>query len=120
MTRHFAAWIACFAILFAAMAPSISHAVSASRGATLVEICSSAGTKMVKLDAGSKPAAAADALDHCMFCTAHANPAGFMLAQEYVFGLIAIGKIHPFLFLHAPHPLAIWTVPQSRGPPSFI
>lgn len=120
MTRHFAAWIACFAILFAAMAPSISHAVSASRGATLVEICSSAGTKMVKPDAGSEPAAAAHARDHCMFCATHANPAGSALAREYVFGLIATGEIRPFLFLHAPHPLAIWTVPQSRGPPTFI
>ncbi|MEG1323955.1 MAG: DUF2946 domain-containing protein, partial [Janthinobacterium sp.] len=50
-TRRFAAWIACFAILLAALAPSISQAVANAKqesGSGWAEICSVAGIRFVQ------------------------------------------------------------------------
>lgn len=126
ITRRFAAWIACFAILFAALAPSISHAVSVSRGDTWAEICSSVGgTKFVKVSVGQD--AIADPatqdvvhLEHCPFCATHAGSFALPPNAGFVIPLIETQDTHPFLFLQSPHPLAIWSVAQSRAPPASL
>ncbi|HJV87639.1 MAG TPA: DUF2946 domain-containing protein [Noviherbaspirillum sp.] len=45
LTRRIAAWTACFAVLLAALAPSISHAISAAKGTNSIwsDICTQAG-----------------------------------------------------------------------------
>ncbi|MEO7496168.1 MAG: DUF2946 domain-containing protein [Massilia sp.] len=123
VTRRFAAWIACFAMLFAALAPSLSHAMSASRGDARAEICSVGGMKFVSVGVDALAGADSSAhdtvhLEHCPFCATHAgsfvlpSPAGLTIA------LADTRESLPFLFLRAPHPLAIWTVAQSRAPPA--
>lgn len=122
LTRRLAACIACFAMLFVALAPSISHALSVSRGETWSEMCSSSGAKFVKVSADgdeiADPAAQEPAhLKHCAACVTHSASFVLPLAQRTAIPLADTQDARPFLFLHAPRPLAIWTVAQSRAPP---
>ncbi|QAU34999.1 DUF2946 domain-containing protein [Janthinobacterium sp. 17J80-10] len=122
-TRRITAAFACLAILMAALAPSISHALSDSGKSRFLwsEICSSAGLKLIKLDLG--PASPthgepASAFDHCPFCQTHGGmPA---LPSSVAFVLPAYQGSFPFpsLFYQAPRPLFVWASPQSRAPPA--
>jgi len=123
ITRRFAAWIACFAMLFAALAPSVSHALSMSRGETWSEICSVGGKKFVKVSVdqrGIADRATQDSihLEHCPFCATHAGSFALPPNVGLTILLIETQDTHPFLFFQSPHPLAIWTVAQSRAPPA--
>jgi hypothetical protein len=125
MTRRFAAWIACFAILFAAFAPSISHARAAARGAGWTEVCSTDGARLVKIDAGQdigQPASGAgydtSHLDHCPFCATHGGSYLALPGAEMTLPAFAAQASHPFLFYHAPRPLPVWIAAQPRAPPS--
>jgi hypothetical protein len=125
VTRHLAAWIACFAMLFAALAPSVSHALSTSRGEPWTEICSVGGKKFVKVSVdqgGTTDPASQDSihLEHCPFCATHADAIALPPAAGLSILLIDTRDTHPFLFLRSPHPLAIWTVAQSRAPPASV
>ncbi|MES2323526.1 MAG: DUF2946 domain-containing protein [Pseudomonadota bacterium] len=113
VTRRIAAWIACCAILFAALAPSISQAVTISQGGTWAEICSASGTRLVKIDAGDTGLHFA----HCPFCATHAAPLGLLPSAGFVLPLLETRESYPSLFYHAPRPLPIWTAAQSRAPP---
>lgn len=122
--RRITAWIASFAILLAALAPSISHAVSAASNAPngWTEICTVAGAKLLKLDdAPSKPAPAhkMSHFEHCPFCLSHAVALG--LPSDANLKLPAITGMHivPSLFHHAPRPLFAWAAAQPRAPPAL-
>jgi len=114
ITRSVAAWIACFAILFAALAPSISQAVTISQGGSWVEICSASGTRLVKADSGD----ATLHIDHCPFCATHAVPLGLLPNAGFVLPLPDTAALYPSLFYHAPRTLPAWTYAQSRAPPA--
>ena len=112
-------------MLFAALAPSISHALSVSPGETWAEICSIGGTKFVKvsIDQGAIADPATQDpihLEHCPFCATHASSFALPPNAEFAIQLIETQDTHPFLFFQSPHPLAIWTVAQSRAPPASV
>ena len=128
--RRFAAWAACLAILMSALAPSVSHALALARGVDIawMEVCSVAGTKLVKADTGMERAGtttdapASDALaqaGHCPYCNTHA--ASFALLPATAPLLLAgdRNRLLPLLFYRSPQPAAPWTVAQSRAPPVF-
>ncbi len=121
-TRRFAAWIACLAILFAALAPSVSHAMAASRGDAWTEICSAAGIKLIKASDGQGDPAetptASSHLEHCPFCATHPSTVSLLPASGWSMPLLNGRDTHPSLFFQAPSPLAIWTLAQSRAPPA--
>ncbi|WP_426104632.1 DUF2946 domain-containing protein [Massilia sp. TSP1-1-2] len=116
ITRRFAAWIACFAMLFAALAPSAAQAMAASRGDTWTEICSAAGVKMVKAD-GADAQQVSVHLEHCPFCATHAPAIALLPGTASSMPLLKGRDTHPSLFFQSPSPLAIWTLAQSRAPP---
>jgi hypothetical protein len=124
VTRRFAAWLACCAILFAALAPSISHAMAASLGDTWAEICGVGGSKFVKVaevDAGA-PASESPTMahvEHCPFCATHAGSFALLPGGGAVMPLREPESPHPFLFFHAPSPLAVWVAAPSRAPPAL-
>lgn len=119
ITRCCAVWIACFAVLFAALAPSISHAVAASRGADWAEICGIGGAKLVTPDDAADPLTHASAhLEHCPFCATHAASFALPPSTGALIALIDTQETHPFLFLQSPRPLSIWIAAQSRAPPA--
>lgn len=117
ITRCCAAWIACFAVLFAALAPSISHAVAVSRGESWAEICGVGGAKLVKV--ADDPLTQASAhLEHCPFCATHAASFALPPGAGVAIALIETQEPHPFLFLQSSRPLSIWIAAQSRAPPA--
>lgn len=121
LQRRFAAWLATFAILLAALAPTISHAMAAARGQeNWVEVCTTAGPAVIKV-AGETPApvkdGAASHFEHCPFCAAHAGAAP--LAPAVTALPVAEGRpVLPELFYRAPRPLFSWAASQPRGPPA--
>ncbi len=121
--RVLTSWIAALAILMAALAPSISHALSAKNGASLIEVCTSLGAKWVQLDGSSTDQAPVSgevhSLEHCPYCSLHANavaiptkPVGLPLA-------ISPSDHAPAAFLAAPRTLYAWASAQPRAPPQF-
>lgn len=112
-------------MLFAALAPSLAHAMAASRGDGWSQICSASGTRMVRMDlADSAIAAPVDQdtahLEHCPFCATHADTHALPPTAAVALPLIAAPASHPFLFFQSPRPLAIWMAAQSRGPPASV
>lgn len=128
ITRRFAAWIACFAILLAALAPSISQAVANAKqqsGSGWAEICSVAGIRFVQVDDGAaddgKSAGKAMQMEHCAFCSTHAGSAGLPPAGPVLPLPVAAGTaIFPALYYQSPAPLFIWSTAQSRAPPALV
>ncbi len=112
-------WIALLAILFSALAPSISHAL-ANASADAVEVCTVNGYKLVKLAPGDNnkaPASAKHGMEHCAFCATHGGSDAIPTAPATV--LLADGgrAIYPSLFYAAPQPLHAWSAAHARAPP---
>jgi hypothetical protein len=115
-------WLALFAVLLNALAPTVSHALAASRPAIPVDVCS--------VDGGAPFAAAAALLmqdDHagmglkgdCGYCLAHGGSHGLPPPVHAPLALAHGTEPRPFLFHHAPRPLAVWLASVPRGPPLF-
>lgn len=122
----FAVWIACLAILMAALAPAISHAVAAAKGAPndWMEICTITGSKMVMVDAEPAPQAPASSehsvhFEHCPFCLSHAGNLGLLPAIDFVLPLVSGDHVLPSLFYQSSRPLFAWAVAQPRAPPAL-
>lgn len=123
VTRHrmrSLAWIACLAMLAAALMPSLAHARKAALGlpSGLFEICTAAGLRSLALpDAGTPaPSQAAMAAD-CPFCLPHGQ-AGHALPPVPPALPLAVARHEvPPLFLRAPRPLFVWAAAGCRDPP---
>lgn len=125
-TRRIAAWLATFAILLAALSPTVSHAMAAVRGgASWVEVCTATGPALVKVAGEPAPAAPAKGgsapdlahFDHCPFCSTHAGTAGLPPAAAAL-PVVTGAPTLPELFLRAPRPLFAWAAGQPRAPPT--
>lgn len=128
-TRTLWLWIACFAVLLNALAPSVSHAIAFSKGVPATwEICRADGTRVTvsglitsgDSDDSGKPSGAAKSMGgDCAYCQTHAG--SFGLPPATLASLPATGTpFMPFLFYRAPQPLAVWATAQPRGPPARI
>lgn len=115
-------WLALFAVLLNALAPTVSHALAASRPAVPVDVCS--------VDGGASFATAAallmqdehagmSALDDCGYCLTHAGTYGLPPPVHAPLPVAHGAEPRPFLFHHAPRPLAVWLAAVPRGPPVF-
>jgi hypothetical protein len=119
--RRFTAWIASFAILLAALAPSISQAIAAaSTSNDWAEVCTMEGAKLVKVADTAPHKSTTHKLshfEHCPFCLAHAVALG--LPPDSGIQLpVAVGtQILPPLFYQASRPLFAWAAAQPRAPP---
>ncbi|MFT3954966.1 MAG: DUF2946 family protein [Piscinibacter sp.] len=77
-TRRWTAWIAALALLFAAIAPALAHALPARDD--WVEVCTAQGSKWVRAaDVDTSAAVSNDAAtlahEHCVTCSSHQLPA---------------------------------------------
>jgi hypothetical protein len=121
----FAAWIACLAILFSALAPSVSQALAAS-SSTLhqIEICTSAGIKLVSGDDDSLKKTSSDSAlkksQHCPYCSSHSASCGLLPQSAAGFALVDGHDLYPPLFYSAPQPLFSWATANPRAPPISI
>ncbi len=125
ITRQFAAWVACLAILFGALAPAISHALTTARGEAWAEVCGVDGPKLVKLsaDQGGLSAPLTTKLahtEHCPYCATHGGAPALPPGVRPLIAQVDARDAQPMLFLQSPHPLPIWSAAQSRAPPASV
>lgn len=135
LTRHFTAWIACFALLFAALAPSVSHAmfaaISDANGEVRAEICTVNGIKFVNVNSAGEVVQSDPSmsdtftqktmhLEHCPFCLTYGSTFVLLPGAGLQIALLETQETHPSLFFQSPHPLAIWVTAQPRAPPNSI
>ncbi|UXH77568.1 DUF2946 domain-containing protein [Roseateles amylovorans] len=124
----FASWIACFAILLTALAPTLSHAFRPDVPAGWIEICSATGAKLIRADDGlglkteasgksDSDSTADHAVKHCPYCSSHATALGLPPAASSGVIALSLGHAVPKLFLTAPRTLFAWAAAQPRGPP---
>jgi hypothetical protein len=121
--RWFAcAWIAVLAVLFNALAPVVSHTLSHNDDVARADICSVMGVAMTAMPAMPGHAASdklIKGMTDCGYCATHAGSFGLPPVAGLDLVLFDTHDSLPFLFFHAPHPLPVWTAPQSRAPPFF-
>ena len=113
-------WIACFAILLNALAPSISYALNArtERASPTTEICR-AGMKMASPSPMHHTSGKTDApgAKHCPFCLPHAGSFALPPPSVPCCALAAGHDLFPSLFYLSPQPLFSWAAANPRGPP---
>jgi hypothetical protein len=116
-------WIALMAVLFSALAPAVSHALTASGGAAdTLEICTVNGYKLVKLagaNSDKAPDATRHAMEHCAFCTIHGDPHGLPATPSTVVPLDTGHDLYPPLFYSAPRTAHAWSTANPRAPPAL-
>lgn len=120
-TRTLASWVAILAVLMAALAPAVSHALGTRSASSWVEICTAQGATWVQpaalADDDSSAPAAAHTLDHCPYCSIHADTIGVPPASSGHLPDTALAHAPPAAFLAAPRTLHAWRSAQPRGPP---
>lgn len=122
--RALFAWIAALAILFSALAPSISHALSIDRGnAAWLEICSANGVKLLPasaVDAAQKPVKdlLQHHMEHCPYCVTHGGTFALLPPAPITFAVLGGHDLFPSLYYQAAAPLFAWSAAQPRGPPA--
>ena len=133
--------VAMFLVLFAALAPSISHALAAqnNNSSFLQEICSSDGSKKIVIQAitthgqqlatvleskspnQNKPVSAAHHFEHCPFCSAGAaNLAIAPATAIWVFMLAEQARAINFEYVTPLQTTYHQTAHPSRAPPAFV
>jgi hypothetical protein len=118
-----AVWIGALAVLFSALAPSISHAWSPGRGtAGWAEICSATGARQVAFSADVPQKSATDLLqhhmEHCPYCATHGGTFALLPPLAVSFAILGGHDLFPSLYYHAPLTLFAWSAAQARGPPA--
>ncbi len=124
--RRRIAWLALFAMLAAALLPTVAHALATARSeGRWAEICTPQGMRLVSVDADAGagasapiPVSAAAHLEHCAYCATSVGSLGMPPAPLAVARLPVAGAALPALFLQAPPALPTWHRAQPRAPPA--
>ncbi|MGJ9417666.1 DUF2946 family protein [Massilia sp. CMS3.1] len=121
MTRLFrhalATWIALLALLFGALAPTLSHAfVRAGGPAIEFPICSAVGHTAADVKTAGLPDLGPDPFQHCPYC-ADGHHAPGLLPKSPAVPVVVGSPVHPFLFYQSSEPSFHWAASKSRGPP---
>ena len=122
--RRFTAWVALFALVLGALAPTVTQAmVAGGERADWLEGCGVSGMGWVKADTGEvsqqQPdgsAPAGDASQHCPWCTLHGGSASLPLAHVLPELPPRVTDFPP-AFYRAPLAVTAWAPAQSRAPP---
>jgi len=128
--------IAIFLVVFASLAPSVTHALAThSNGSFLQEICSSNGIKKIVIQTitthgqqlttvfdtknsnENTPASTALHLEHCPFCSAGAVNVAAAPNSAWVFMLADQAKAIDFYYVTPVQPSYIQTAHPTRAPP---
>lgn len=118
------AWIACLAIVFGSLAPSVSHAMMDSPAAPgLIEICTIDGVKSVSANTDFEKSLAdlaAHGFEHCPFCLTHGGSFALLPPSSVTFAVLGGHDVFPSLFYQAPRPLFTWADANPRAPPAAL
>lgn len=111
------AWVACAAVLLAALMPSLSHALAADRvmNVMLAEMCGTGSP--AGADRGQKsPDQQAGHLQDCQYCQLQTDTP-ILPAPLIAAGPVKLSTARPALFYRSPEPLFSWAASSPRGPP---
>jgi hypothetical protein len=122
LPHRWMAWIALWAILLAALAPTVSRYLAATAprlAAVQMEICvTRPGSPSVVLSTSrSEQPADHQVMDHCPLCLMHTDQPGLPPASTTLALASGLSHVVPSLFLHAPAPLHAWATAHARAPP---
>ena len=120
--RRLAASLALLAMLLAALAPTLTHALAAANDQHLrwTAVCTADGARLVPVptDADGVPQAPKPhQAGHCPFCSPHAPDAAPPPAPVSVVPVAFESDPVPVLLLLAPRPHFAWAAAQPRAPP---
>jgi hypothetical protein len=118
-TRRLAAWIAALAVLMAALAPALSHAMAAEQAARWIEVCGAQGSKWIAGDDASGAPKTLHGLELCPYCTLHAQTACLPPLVATVAAAASLRDVVPHARPVVPRPLPAWLNAQPRAPPRF-
>jgi hypothetical protein len=118
------AWLAILAILFNALMPAVSHAISVSPATPAqVEVCTAMGMEMMTMpvlpngENGVPSDKLLKSMTHCAYCATHAGAFGLAPAATGVFAVLGGHDDFPPLYYQAARTLFPWLLAQSRAPP---
>jgi hypothetical protein len=122
--RTLTIWLAALAILFSALAPSISHALSVNRNnVDSLAICSAYGSKQlpsyVKGENQKPVKQSQHYLAHCPYCFTHGGSVALLPPVALSFAVQAGHGLFPSLYYQAPAKLYAWSTAQPRAPPAI-
>jgi len=104
-------WIAIMAVLFSALAPAVSRAMTPSSPYGYAEICS---VDQIK----KSPAQYDHTAEHCPYCATHGGTHALLPPAMASFAVVGGHDYYPPLFYSAPRPLHSWSAAKPRGPPA--
>jgi len=110
-------WIALCAILMAALAPSVSHMLTARLHGN-PPACQLAEHHSLHAHSGASPTAALLDLDDCGYCSMQAQLPVLPTLQQGAGTVLDLLRFVPPLFLVSPQPLFAWLHAQPRAPPA--
>lgn len=113
-------YIACFAVLMAALAPAMSQVLDASAAAqdSAARAAHGAGGHAARADAGCHTRAAHPLHNHCGYCVMQADLPFMPTLAAALPPPERPASLLPQLFHLAPAPLFIWLAAQPRAPPA--
>lgn len=122
--RRLTAWVALLALVFGALAPTVTQAmVAGGDRADWLQVCSVSGMVWVQADTGEvrdqQPDGGSpmgDASQHCPWCTLHGGVAGLPPASHSIDLPPRLTDLPP-AFYRAPLAATVWAPAQSRAPP---
>lgn len=122
---RFTAWIAAFAVVLAALMPTLAQASAGGGQMKWMEVCTVAGMKLVAVQDSDHPAGFGSdgstilKVEHCPYCCSHAG--SFALPPSATPLLVAPLATYrqPAFLPTAPKVLQRWGIFLSRAPPAF-
>jgi hypothetical protein len=117
--RRLTAWIACIAILLAALAPTLAQALTAGaeRATPWSEICSAAGTQPGAESLPGSDGQSSHGIKHCPWCAGSNHQFALPSAHYALPPAIARQATPADLQVHSPTGLKRRGIPQPRAPP---
>jgi len=120
--RRWSLRLAFLAVLLNALAPSVSHALAAMQPTFPIDVCSEhggpeLGVAAALLTQDQERHHGAGLLGDCGYCLMHAGSHGMPPPSLAALPALHAPAQQPYLFYHAPGPLALLCAAAPRGPP---
>lgn len=118
--RRIVGWLALVAVLLAALAPAVSHALGGGTGDAWVELCTARGSQWVPADSqdpGGPPAS--HAFEHCPYCSLQLPALGLPPAAGPLLLGSPADQASPVARLAVPHARQPRLRALPRAPPSL-
>ncbi|APW41463.1 DUF2946 domain-containing protein [Rhodoferax saidenbachensis] len=117
--RLWAGWLAALLVLFATLAPTVSHALALGNAMPGMEICTSSGPQTLPADSPAGPEAVKH-LVHCPFCLQSTDQA-VLPASAVAYLFLLPGELSQALALQVFfYEKRASLTPPPRGPPASV